>query len=664
MDWLPWGKSVWDRAQAEDRLVIVSIGYSTCHWCHVMERESFEDEAVADFMNAHFLAVKVDREERPDVDAAYMTAVQLMTRQGGWPLNVVCLPDGRPVWGGTYFPSDRWVASLRAVVQGWRQNRQAFLDYATKLASGVHTASVVSVAPRASNDERKKWLSELHADWAAHWDHQHGGHSGAPKFPMPPTLRYLLRQATASDAASSAGDPAAARAHLALTLSRIEAGGIHDHLGGGFARYAVDAAWAIPHFEKMLSDNAQLLAVFAAACLPGAEAEAGAEAELGTPDERSLWARAAKRCADWMLREMALPSGAFAAAMDADSLDAQGTSAEGNFYVWPAGEAAPLGLGWVTNDELPGQVLVRTGLPAEATEAQLSDLQNRRDRRPRPARDNKVIAGWLALAVRGFATAHRAFGRSSDLAAARAGGAFLLERMLSEDGQNLARVHHDVPTGEATLQDWALLVSACRALYEETFEARWAEAGCAALEVLLERFSDDSGRLYMTPPATNELFTALQDLEDGVMPSGASETAMNLWWFGALFDRPDFGRRCDALLASAQQRVNWLPSGAQWAEVMAARAGDAVEVGIVGGTAAEVAAGRQALRRLGWWPQAVWFGGHDAQQALDSPLFEGRFSDQTRFFVCHHGACQLPCDTPEEAAAQIRSLLRGTAPHT
>jgi uncharacterized protein YyaL (SSP411 family) len=645
VDWLPWSQAVWARAKAEDRLVIVSIGYSTCHWCHVMERESFEDEAVADFMNAHFLAVKVDREERPDVDAAYMTAVQLMTRQGGWPLNVVCLPDGRPVWGGTYFPADRWVASLRAVLQGWRQDRQAFLDYATKLASGVLAASVVTPpAEPADAREHLAWIEGLATDWRGYWDERHGGNTGAPKFPMPPALRWLLRRAAAGDHATAA--------HLARTLTRIEAGGIHDHLGGGFARYAVDEAWAIPHFEKMLYDNGQLLAIYAGAWLAGIET---------APAERALWRRAALRCADWIHREMTLPNWAFAAAMDADSLDEQGMSAEGNFYVWPAEEPAPDGFGWRTNDELPGAVLVRTGAPTERTEGQLADLLERRARRPHPVTDRKVITGWVALAITGLATAHRAWGRPADLQAALTAGTFLTNTMRSPDGQQLHRVFHDAPTGEACLQDWALLASACRALFEQTFDRKWAETGLALVHRLRERFSDPDGMLYMTPPGQAQLFTPQQDLEDGVMPSGASEAAMNFWWYGTLFDQPDLLNHCDKLLAAARERVNWLPSGAQWAEVMAARAGETLEIGIIGGSAEDVSNARQALQRAGWWPQAVWYGAAAASDAVKSPLFAGRFSSQTRIFVCQQGACQLPCATPAEALDQIHSLA---PPHT
>ena len=628
VDWQPWGEAVWARALREDRLVIVSIGYSTCHWCHVMEHESFENQEVADVMNAHFLAIKVDREERPDVDAAYMTAVQLMTRQGGWPLNVVCLPDGRPVWGGTYFPADRWVASLLQLAKGWHSERASFLDYAAKLASGIRAASLLNPTDPAPSD-RLSTLAEMHAAWREHWDPVHGANLGAPKFPLPPALRLLLFRG----ALGSAVD----RAHLVRTLDAIEAGGIHDHVGGGFARYAVDEAWQIPHFEKMLYDNGQLLELYALAALE-------------VPERRDLWARAATRTADWLLREMRRPDGAFAAAVDADSLGPSGELEEGAGYVWSEGEA-PDGFTLAFHPELPGGVLQRTSPLTD--DSRLADLLDRRRTRPQPAIDRKALTAWNALAIIGLTAAYRMDGRPEDLAAARDALTFLL----SFDG--LPRAHHENHgggvSGPGFLEDFALTASACRSLYEVTFDARWADAGLQLTEEILTRFSTPEGNLR-TSAHEGGLFTEIESLEDDVIPSGASEAAHNLWWYGTLFSRRDFLERADTLIDRALARIDWLPNAARWAELAMIRGGASLEVGILGGDAATVETTRKALQGAGWWPGVVWFGGATEAAAVDSPAAKGRIGQTTRTYICKEGACNLPCASVEQALQQLRSL--------
>ena len=327
VDWQPWSEAVWEEARATDKLVIVSIGYSACHWCHVMEHETFEDSAAAAFMNEHFVSIKVDREERPDVDGVYMTAVQLMTQRGGWPLNAICLPDGRPIYGGTYFPRERWLQALSSILKTRAEKPERVLEYAEQLTAGVQQAELVDVPPL---EGAKAWgtpdaygpadallLDDGIDRWRQLWDTRWGGNDRAPKFPIPTNLDFLLHYGTVR------GDQAALD-HALNTLLHMERGGIHDHIGGGFARYSVDEKWHIPHFEKMLYDNAQLAGTFARAWQALPEAPAS---------ERAALQQAALGIVDFVQREWSHASGGFYSALDADS-----DGVEGKYYVWTAEE--------------------------------------------------------------------------------------------------------------------------------------------------------------------------------------------------------------------------------------------------------------------------------------------------------------------------------------
>ena len=327
VDWLPWGNEAWAQAKSEGKLVIVSVGYSACHWCHVMEHETFEDQEAAAFMNAHFVSIKVDREERPDVDQVYMDAVQLMTKRGGWPLNCVALPDGRPIWGGTYFPKERWLAGLNAVLEVWREEPAKVEAYAEQLAQAVAAMDDAGggkldgalVANEGQDDLVQRVDQQVMdglANWSRAWDPVHGGTVGAPKFPLPCQIDFLLRVGDGADWMSGWENRAGEQARR--TLRAMERGGIHDHVGGGFSRYSVDERWHVPHFEKMLYDNAQLLGSLA-------------DAWVRTP--HPALEVAAEGIVRFLERELDDPSGGFKSAMDADS-----DGAEGTYYVWREAE--------------------------------------------------------------------------------------------------------------------------------------------------------------------------------------------------------------------------------------------------------------------------------------------------------------------------------------
>ena len=446
VDWRPWSEEAWEEARAQDKLVIVSIGYSACHWCHVMEHETFEDSAAAAFMNEHFINIKVDREERPDVDGVYMTAVQLMTQRGGWPLNAVCMPDGRPVYGGTYFPRERWLQALQSVLDTRTQDPERVEAYATQLTAGVQQAELVNVPPLEGS---KAWgtsdafgpadaqlLDDGIAQWKDNWDPKWGGNDRAPKFPIPTNLDFLLHYGTVREDRQALD-------HVLNTLLKMERGGIHDHIGGGFARYSVDEKWHVPHFEKMLYDNAQLAGTFARAYQALTDA---------TPSDRAALKRAALGIVDFMQSEWSHPSGGFYSALDADS-----EGVEGKYYVWTAAELraalnsedfelirtvyaideasrwteeipdANVLMRW-KSDEALARSLDRTdeALHLELTRIHVQ-LRTLRDERVAPGLDDKILTAWTALAASGLVATGTAFERPEDIERAR-GGRGLLAR--------------------------------------------------------------------------------------------------------------------------------------------------------------------------------------------------------------------------------------------
>ena len=428
VDWRPWSEEAWEEARAQDKLVIVSIGYSACHWCHVMEHETFEDSAAAAFMNEHFINIKVDREERPDVDGVYMTAVQLMTQRGGWPLNAVCMPDGRPVYGGTYFPRERWLQALQSVLDTRAQDPGRVEAYATQLTAGVQQAELVNVPPLEGS---KAWgtsdafgpadaqlLDDGIAQWKDNWDTKWGGNDRAPKFPIPTNLDFLLHYGTVRQDRQALD-------HVLNTLLKMERGGIHDHIGGGFARYSVDEKWHVPHFEKMLYDNAQLAGTYARAYQALVDA---------SPSDRAALKRAALGIVDFMQSEWSHPSGGFYSALDADS-----EGVEGKYYVWTAAELraalnsedfelirtvyaideasrwteeipdANVLMRW-KSDETLARSLDRTdeALHLELTRIHVQ-LRALRDERVAPGLDDKILTAWTALAASGLVATGTAF---------------------------------------------------------------------------------------------------------------------------------------------------------------------------------------------------------------------------------------------------------------
>ncbi len=526
VDWLPWGREALARARAEDRPLLVSIGYSACHWCHVMERESFEDTRTAELMNECFVCVKVDREERPDVDALYMEAVQGMTGRGGWPLNVFLTPEQIPFYGGTYFPPDprhgmpSWTQVLQAIAESWSENHEQIRAGGEQLRERLSGGAQLSPS---AEPLQQATLDAAIAKLASEFDARNGGFGEAPKFPQAPVIEFLLTDA------SAAGQ---GRAMALQTLHAMAAGGIHDQLGGGFARYSVDATWTVPHFEKMLYDNALL----ARAYLHGWQA---------SQDERLL--EVSRDTLDWTLREMRGPEGGFYSALDADS-----EGIEGRFYVWSVveltnvlGEDAPAAIAWLgataegnfqdPHDPQPGlNVLQDRGpQPDDATSERIRRmLLATRELRPRPALDDKRLTSWNALMITALADAGAALGEDGGLPyldAAVACAEFLQRDMRDARGRLLRTFNDGRAKIEAYLEDHAFLLEASIALFEATCEARWFDQAIALADETIARFADpERGGFFSTAADGETLIARRKDLEDSPIPSGASSAAVGL----------------------------------------------------------------------------------------------------------------------------------------
>jgi uncharacterized protein YyaL (SSP411 family) len=664
VDWLPWGDEALTRARAEDRPLLVSIGYSSCHWCHVMERESFENDEIAAYMNEHFVPVKVDREERPDVDAIYMEAVQSMTGHGGWPLTAFCDPEGVPFYAGTYFPPEArqgmpsFPMVMEAVVASWDTRREEIAKASERIRG--HLGAVARMEP-SSEELDPSIVEEAVAALRGQADRQRGGFGGAPKFPPASALELLLAR----------GDTEI----VELTLDAMARGGIHDQVGGGFARYAVDDNWLVPHFEKMLYDNALL----ARAYLHGFQV-------IG----HERYRRVAERTLEWALREMRGPEGGFYSALDADS-----EGEEGRFYVWtPAEIRAVLGEAGFAGDEVDA-VLAHYGvtdggnfegrnilfLPGgadarapEVLERAREALYESRSRRVWPSLDDKRICSWNALMVAALADAGAALGRG-DLVDAAVGCAEFIERDLRDDQGRLLRTYKPVEGDRgdsprfrvlAYLEDHAYLVEALLALYEATFDVRWFDAARRTAEQMIERFGDpERGGFFTTSPEHEELIARRKDIDDHPIPSGNSSAAYGLLRLGALTGEHRFVERAEGvfrLLAPAARRH---PQAlAHLLEALNFHLSPTREVAVVApnakaGTVPSVPAGDDGLRELAgvvrgrFHPTIVLAGGPEGTERPELLLERHAVDGRAAAYVCENFACLQPVTEPDELAAAL-----------
>jgi uncharacterized protein YyaL (SSP411 family) len=649
VDWYPWGEEAFARARAEDKPVLLSVGYSACHWCHVMERESFENPAIAAVMNEGFVSVKVDREERPDVDHIYMQAVQSMTGHGGWPMTVFLAPDGTPFYGGTYFPpEDRhglpgFPKLLAAIADAWRSRRAEVMQSGRELAESLGQGDRLRRAATLLSEEL---LFTAFSGISSQFDEEWGGLGGAPKFPQPMIWEFVLRFFKRS------GNPYAQRM-VHTTLIRMARGGMYDHLGGGFARYSVDAHWMVPHFEKMLYDNAQLASLYLHAWLA-----------FGDPECR----RVCQETLDYLLRDMTDPSGGFYSAEDADS-----EGHEGKFYVWTPeeiravlGADADRALAYWGVDRGPNfegtSILYLAGEPDPDGIAPLRRrLLEARAKRVRPGRDDKVLAGWNGLACRALAKAGRALGRADYIAAAVRNAEFLLGSM-RHDGRLLRTWKAGQARLKGYLEDYAMVAAALIDVYEATFERRWLDSARSLADDMVGLFWDDEREgFYDTGHDHERLIVRPRNLFDNAVPSGTSVAIETLLRLAALTGEAAYESRALAALRPVADLIGRYPSGfGRFLCALDFHLGPRVEVALVApaGDGGLPALTTEVFGRF--LPNRVVAGARagDTAAAAGMPLLEGRgaVDGKATAYVCRSYACELPVTDRAALARQLEAL--------
>lgn len=658
VDWYPWGEEALRRAREEDKPILVSIGYAACHWCHVMERESFENEGVAKYMNENFVCIKVDREERPDIDQIYMDAVQAVAGQGGWPLNMFLTPDAKPFYGGTYFPPVQahgrpsWSQALQWVRKVFDTEREKYEQQAENLTNhiaGIDDSLLQAPAAEAAlctDDD----VEQIEQHLKARFEKEFGGFGSAPKFPNTFNLSLLL-QLHYHTGNKELLD------HALYSLEQMIRGGIYDQLGGGFARYSVDAAWLVPHFEKMLYDNALLVELMAQAYkITG----------------KDIFKEAIEQTLGFVRRELTSPDGAFYAALDADS-----EGVEGKFYVWTAQEVDNLldedatafkkyydvttDGNWEGNNILRRlhsreSVAGQLNMTVEALDEQLSKgrkvLVAARDNRVRPGLDDKVILSWNALMASGYIRAYEALGHEEYLQAAKQNIDFIYAKMYREDERGITLYHTWKENARylAFLDDCNALIAALLDLYEVTFDTTLIAKAQKLTEHVLTEYADEESPLsYYTPRAQTDIIYRKKDLYDSVTPSGNSMLAANLQRLGLLTGEGRYSQRAEAMLGAVKASIiKYTTSFGHWAAGLLPHLYPAPEIAVVGTDYQQVA--KQINKR--YIPGRVLMASETARAGY--PLLENRGADgETLIYLCRNYTCAAPVKTVEELMEKI-----------
>jgi uncharacterized protein YyaL (SSP411 family) len=648
VNWKAWNSETLEQAKKENKLILISVGYAACHWCHVMEHESFEDTLVAQVMNTHFINIKVDREERPDVDQVYMNAVQLMTGRGGWPLNVIALPDGRPVWGGTYFKKEQWMSALGQISKLYIENPEKLFEYAAKLEQGIKSMDIVAL----NTDEpvfEKEFLENTAKKWSRQFDNKEGGMNRSPKFMMPNNYHFLLRYAHQNNDEKL-------MEFVNLTLTKMAYGGVYDQIGGGFSRYSVDPLWHVPHFEKMLYDNGQLVSLYS-------------DAYLITKNE--LYKDIVTETLGFVKREMTTDNGAFYSSFDADSDTPEGELEEGAFYIWQKEELKTLleddfdlfsdyyninnyGL-WENNN----YVLIRKDDDAsiqkkyKLTKEHLQEkkthwkriLFDDRNKRSKPRLDDKSLTSWNAIMLKGYIDAYRVFGNNDYLEAANKNASFILNTQLREDGG----LNHNYKDGKSTingyLEDYAATIDAFIALYENTLNETWLFTARDLANYTFDHFYNDTSKMfYFTSNDDDNLITRNVEYRDNVIPASNSIMAKNLFKLSHYFDNNHFSKTAVTMLNNVKPEIQEYGSAfSNWLDLMLNYTNPYYEVAIVGEQTP------QNIRDLNktYIPNKLIAG---STKENSMPLLTNRYlENETLIYVCVNNSCKLPVKNVKEA---------------
>jgi uncharacterized protein YyaL (SSP411 family) len=647
VNWYPWGQEALDKARNENKLIIISIGYAACHWCHVMEHESFENEEVAAYMNEHFVAIKVDREERPDIDQVYMSAVQLIAGRGGWPLNCIALPDGRPIYGGTYFTSEQWIDMLTQVSDFVKDNPDKAEQQAIAVTAGVQSSEMIYL-----NTEKADFsiddLDKIFAVWKPQIDYTQGGHKGAPKFPLPVGYQFLLHYNYLTQNAD-------ALKAVTITLNKMADGGIYDQIGGGFARYSVDAYWKAPHFEKMLYDNAQLVSLYSSAYQQNRDVK---------------YEIIVSETLDFIQRELSSDDFGFYSSLDADS-----EGEEGKYYVWTQeelqeilGDKAALIIDYFNvkekgNWENSQNILFKSAndkniadkyditeseLDIQVSKAKEILLKERAKRIP-PGLDDKIITSWNALMLKAYIDAYNVFDNKMYLDLALKNARFINTKIKAPDNRLYRNYKEGKASINAFLDDYAFTIAAFISLYQTTFDEQWLDDAKHLADYTIAHFYDiTSGMFYYTSDVDPGLIARKMEVSDNVIPASNSEMAKNLFVLGTYFYSDDYITMSQKMLNNVKQ--NALKSGAyyaNWDILMTWFASPPYEVAILGD---DFEAIRKEFNKH-YLPNVFLSGGKDEGKLS---LLEGKeIEGQTTIYVCRDRACKLPVTEVEEALKQI-----------
>lgn len=645
VDWYEWGEEALEKAQKEDKPVIISVGYSACHWCHVMEEESFMDSTVASIMNKDFISIKVDREERPDVDKVYMDAAQLLIGSGGWPLNVITLPDGRPFFAGTYFTKEQWIKLLKQVAETYNEDKAGLVETAEALTKGIRQGnSLDSLKSEKSELKKKENYLTLMDTWQESFDRHNGGYIGKQKFPLPVSWEALLQYHYLT------GDVEILEL-VNITLSNMANGGIYDHLGGGFARYTTDSKWLVPHFEKMLYDNAQLISLYSKAFKVTGNQE---------------YARVVKESIGFVERELSNGEGGFYSSINADS-----DGEEGKYYVWTAkevkkvldSEEAELFMDFYNietygNWEEGKNILYKNSTVEEY--AKDNDLEyskiveklsgsrdkliDQREKREKPTIDEKIITSWNALMLQAYLDAFTALGNDQYLIKAEKLAEFLNKNMTQPD-HSIMRSYIDGEKGvDGFLDDYSYLSSSFINLYQVSFNEKWLKRADEFTQYAIKHFGDkDTGMFYYAPNNVKQLITRQFEIDDNVLPSSNSVMALNLFTLGELTANKEYSNRSEEMLQKVLTQVREQPSlYANWTRLLGYKTFGVYEVAIVGENAPE----KNIALQKKYYPTALFLGG----KSESLPLLEGKLVPQsTLIYVCQNKTCKYPVSEVNEA---------------
>ena len=654
VNWKPYGEAALQQAKKEKKLIVISIGYAACHWCHVMEHESFEDSTVAAVMNKNFISVKVDREERPDVDQTYINAVQLMTGSAGWPLNVVTLPDGRPIWGGTYFRKNDWINALEQIQETYNNEPEKLIAYANRLEEGIKSMDLVHLNTEDVDFSRYP-TAEIVKNLSQNFDLKNGGFKGAPKFPMPNNYEFLLRQAVEKNDTELLN-------FVTLTLDKMAYGGIYDQIGGGFARYSTDENWHVPHFEKMLYDNAQLVSLYS-------------NAYLAT--QKPLYKEVVEETLDFIALEMTNEAGGFYSSLDADSKDENDKLEEGAFYIFTLEELQQLlkddfdifkeyynvnNYGkWENNhyvlirkkadEEIEEEFGITPETLQQKKESWKSTLLPYRNKRPKPRLDDKTLTSWNAMMLKGYVDAYKTFGKKEYLDAALKNAVFISEKQFQKNGA----LFHNYKDGKSSingfLEDYAFTIEAYIDLYQATLDEKWLNLSKQMADYAKANFFDEEKHMfYFTSKEDAAIVTRNFEYRDNVIPASNSVMAKNLFLLSKYFEGTGFDEISHQMLKNVSAEIEQYPSGfSNWLDLLSNFQNNFYEVVIVGKDALE------KVKEINkhYLPNIIIAGSKFENNA---PLFENRYvPNETLIYVCVNNACKLPV---KDTKIAIESLIK------